>query len=102
MRIEQKLCQVKITPIDVECNKMYRSKGSIQEFTYFVSGLDIKLEQSENDSPVMNPVRKKIGCRWRNTMSHILFLGQLIQIYGLVVEVSHSELGDMCSIPDEC
>ena len=35
-------------------------------------------------------------------MSHILFLGQLIQIYGLVVEVSHSELGDMCSIPDEC
>ena len=90
------------TPIDVQCDKMYRLKGSIQEFTYFVSGLDIKLEQSENDSPVMNPVRKKIGCRWRNTMSHILFLGQLIQIYGLVVEVSHSELGDMCSIPDEC
>ena len=66
------------TPIDVQCDKMYRLKGSIQEFTYFVSGLDIKLEQSENDSPVMNPVRKKIGCRWRNTMSHILFLGQSI------------------------
>ena len=30
---------------------------AFKNFSYFVSGLDIKLEQSENDSPA----RKKIG-----------------------------------------
>ena len=40
------------TPIYVECDKMYRSKVCVQEFSYFVSGLDIQLEQYENDSPV--------------------------------------------------
>ena len=42
---------------------MYRSKVCVQEFWYFVSGLDIQLEQSENDSPV----RKKsvTGCEIR-------------------------------------
>ena len=55
------------TPIYVECNKMYRSKVCVQEFSYFVSGLDIQLEKSEYDSPVC----QKIGCRWQNTTSHI-------------------------------
>ena len=86
------------TPFYVECNKMYRSKVCAQEFSYFVSGLDIQLEQSENNSPL----RKKISCRWRNTTSHIpCFIGQLIQTNGLVVEVSSRELGCMGSIPDE-
>ena len=42
------------TPIYVKCDKMYRPKVCVQEFWYFkfVSGLDIQLEQSENDSPV--------------------------------------------------
>ena len=40
------------TPIYVECCEMYQSKVCFQEFSYFVSGLDIQLEQSENDSPV--------------------------------------------------
>ena len=56
-----------LTPIYVECDKMYRSKVCVQEFSYFASGLDIQLKKSEYD----NPVRKKIGCRWRNTTSHI-------------------------------
>ena len=41
------------TPIYVECDKMYRSKVCVQEFSYFVSGLGIQLEQSENNSPVL-------------------------------------------------
>ena len=40
------------TPIYVECDKMYQSKVCVQEFSYFVSGLDIQLEKSEYDSPV--------------------------------------------------
>ena len=31
---------------------MYRSKVSVQEFLYSVSGLDIHHKQSENNSPV--------------------------------------------------
>ena len=45
------LCENILTPIAVECDKMYRSKVCVQQFSYFVSGLDIQLEQSENDSP---------------------------------------------------
>ena len=48
-------------------NKMYRSKVCVQEFLYFVSGLDIQLEQSENDNPVCS------GCRLQYTTSHIMF-----------------------------
>ena len=104
MSIEQKIVQSEniSTPIYVECNKMYRSKVCVQEFSYFVSGLDIQLEQSENDSPV----RKKIGCRWRNTTSHTVtytrFFGQTIRSYGLVVKKSRSELVGMGSIPTGC
>ena len=41
----------------VECDKMYWSYVCIQEFWYFVSGLDTQLEQLEKDSLV----RKNIG-----------------------------------------
>ena len=48
------------TPIHVQCDKMYQSKVCVQEFWYFVSGLDIRPEQSKND----NPAPKKLvqGC----------------------------------------
>ena len=71
------------TPIFFECDKRYQSKDCVQGFTYFVSGLDIQLQQSENNSPV----RKTNGCRWRNTTSHIpFFFLQLIWTNGLVVK----------------
>ena len=62
------------TPIYVECDKMYRSKVCVQEFSYFVSGLDIQVEKSEYNSPV----RQKISCRWRNMMIHIYSFFQVI------------------------
>ena len=34
------------TPIYAECYKMYWSKVCVQEFSYFVSGLDIQVEKS--------------------------------------------------------
>ena len=85
------------TPIYVECDKMYRSK--VQGFWYYVSGLDIQLEKSEYDSPL----RKKIGCRWQNTTSHVLFFfEQSIRTNGLAVMACRREKGDMGSIPDLC
>ena len=83
-------------PIYVECNKMYKSKVCVQEFSYFMSGLDIQLEKSKYDSPV----RKKIGCRWRNTTSHIPFFSAVDTIQWL--ETGCSESGDMGSNPEEC
>ena len=58
-----------IEQLYVECDKMDQSKVCVQELLYFVSGLDIRLEQSENNSPIS----KKIDCKWRNTTSHIPF-----------------------------
>ena len=58
------------TPIYVECSKMYWSKVCVQDFWYFVPGLDIQPEQSEND----NPACKKSCDRLLNTpTSNILF-----------------------------
>ena len=47
---------------------MYQSKVCVQEFWYFMPGLDIQPEQSEDD----NPASKKAvaGC---DTASNILF-----------------------------
>ena len=94
MSIEQKMCQVKniSTPIYVKCDMMYWSKVCVQEFSFFVSGLDIQLEQSEYDSPVC----KKISCRWHHGK-----IGRVMYCF-FVVKVSHRESGDMGSIPDEC
>ena len=57
------------TLIYVKWGKIHQSKVCVQEFWYFVSGLDIQLEQSKNDCFVC----KKVGCRFRNTTSHISF-----------------------------
>ena len=74
--------------IYVECDKLYRSKVCVHEFSYFLSCLDIQLEKSAYDSPV----RKKIGCRWRNTTIHNRFFRKLIRANGLVVKVSRVSL----------
>ena len=58
-----------LTPIYLECDKMYQSKVCVQEFSYFVSGLDIQVEKFEYNSPV----RQKFSCRWQNMTSRTLF-----------------------------
>ena len=40
------------TAIHDECDWMYQAKVCVQEFSYFVSGLDIQLQQFKNKSPV--------------------------------------------------
>ena len=40
------------TPIYVECDKMYSSKVCVQEFSYFVSDLDIQIEKNGYNSLV--------------------------------------------------
>ena len=82
------------TPIYVECNKMYQSKGCVQEFSYIVSCVDIQLEQSQYNSP--NSVA---GCEKRRVIYR--FFQQLIRTYGLVVKASRRESDGMDSIPDE-
>ena len=37
-----------ISTLYVECDQMYQSKFCVQEFSYFMSGLNIQLEHSEN------------------------------------------------------
>ena len=64
-----KIVQSENIPIYVECDKMSQSEACVKEFSYFMSGLDIQLKNSKYYSPVC----KKIGCRWRNTTSHIPF-----------------------------
>ena len=90
------------TPIYVECDKMYRSKVCVQEFSYFVSGLDIQLEKSEYYSPV----RKKIRCSLNLQVAKYdypftVFFTQLIQTNGLVVKTGCLEWGDMGVMPAE-
>ena len=41
------------TQIYVECDKMYRSKVCVQEFSYIVSGLDIQVKKSKYNSPTL-------------------------------------------------
>ena len=86
------------TPIDVECYKMYRSKVCVQELSYFVSGLDIKLEKSEFNSPVHKKNQLQVA---KYDESYTVSFEKVIQTYGLMVKVSHSEFGDLSSIPDE-
>ena len=86
------------TPIYVECDKMHQSKVCIQEFLCFVSGLDIQLDQSKNNSPVRKKNQLQLA-KYGETYTG--FFKQLIQTNGLVVKVSSSESGNLGSIPDE-
>ena len=86
------------TPIYVECDKMYRSKVCVQEFWYFVPGLDIQLEQSENNSPICKKNRLQVA---KYNKSHTGYFKSMIRIYGVAVKVCHRESVDLGSIPDE-
>ena len=87
------------TPGYVECDKIYRSKVCVQEVWYFVSGLDIQLEQSENDNPVRKKNRLQVA---KHNASYTVFFGHLIRTYGLVVKVSSRETDDLGSMPARC
>ena len=88
------------TPIYVECCEMYQSKVCVQEFSYFVSGLDIQLEQSEYDSLAVL-YAKNICCRWQKYKeSCTVFFKQSIGTNGLVDKESCSEFGNLGSSPD--
>ena len=72
-----------MSPIYVECYKMYQSMVCVQEFQYFVSGLDIQIEKSEYDSPV---------CQKSNRYKP---MAQLLRLQGC------RKSGNMDLIPDE-
>ena len=87
------------TPIYVECHKMCQSKVWVQEFWYFVSGLDIQLEQSKSNNPICR------GCWLQNTCHTLLFLDCRISAdknLCLVVKVSWKWSGEMGSNPTGC
>ena len=84
------------TPIHVECEKMYRSNICVQEFWYFVSGLDI-----QNGSPVLcvQDCRSRIVLYAKKSVAggeiqrviYRFFFELLIRTNGLVVKVSRRE-----------
>ena len=55
MSIEQKivLSENISTPIYVECYYMYQSTVRVQEFWYFMSGVEIQLEQSKQGAETL-------------------------------------------------
>ena len=71
------------TPIYVVCDKIYRSKVCVQEFSYFLSGLDIQLEKSEYNSPVRKKNRLQVA---KYDETYTPFLHQLIRTNGLAVK----------------
>ena len=71
---------------------MYRSKVCSQEFWYFVSGLDIQLEQSEYDSDVPKKNRLQVA---KYDDSYKVFFESLIRTKGTIVKVSWSEFEDL-------
>ena len=87
------------TPIYVECDKIYRRKVCVQEFLYFVPGLDIQPEQSKTDNPARN--NAVAGCETLRLLLTVLF-SRLTQTHGLEVKVSRSESGDSGSILVRC
>ena len=87
LSIEQKLCEVKyFDSIYVECDKMYRSKVCVQEFSYSVSGLDVSIYLNNPRTTVLY-VKNRLQVAKYNE-SYTVFFKQLIQNNGLVVKVS--------------
>ena len=86
------------TPIYIECDKMYRSKVCVQEFTYFVSGLDVQLEKTE----MIVLYAKKWLQMAKYYESCTVSFWQIIGTTGLAVEVSRSEFGNLDLTPEEC
>ena len=104
MSIEQKLCKVKLFQLQSMLNM---SRCIDQRFAFKNYGVSCLALIFYLKNPSMT-VLKKICCRWRNTMSHILLsFGQFILtngLPGLLVKVSNRESGNIGSImiPDEC
>ena len=69
---------------------MYPSKVCVQDFWHFVSGLDIQLEQSENNSPIRKKYQLQVE---KYNESYTFFSEQVIIVLtnGLLVQVSRSE-----------
>ena len=72
---------------------MYRSQVCVEEFWYFVPGIDIQVEESENDNPALqkayganSPVSKQVN-------SYAIFFYRLTRTYVLVVKVIHRKFG---------
>ena len=91
--IEQKLCKEKyLTPIFVKFYDIYWAKVGSPEFWYILPGLNIQLEQSENDNPVCNEIS-------RYDISNTSFFSRSMQTHSLVVKASCSESVYMGWIP---
>ena len=74
MSIEQKMCKEKIFQLQSMLNVI----GCINQwfaFWYFVSGLDIQLEQSENDNPVHTQKKKLQVAKYDKTYT-VFFFGR--------------------------
>ena len=98
MSIEQKMCKEKIFQLQSMLNVI----GCINQwfaFWYFVSGLDIQLEQSENDNPVHTQKKKVAGCKIRQDIYCFFFRKIIIRTRGSVVKASSRESGDLGLIP---
>ena len=89
------------TPIYVECDKMYRSKVCVQEFSYFLPGLDIQLERSRVPQSCTQKNQLQVA---KYNESYTIFFEHLIRTNGLVVKTGCKlgESGDMGSNPVEC
>ena len=106
MSIEQKLCEVKIFQLQFMSNVIRSwSKVCIQKFWYFLSGLDIQLEQSKNDIVATILYAKKSVAGYQIQREKYFYFSELIRTYGLAVKVSRRESGDLGSngfIPARC
>ena len=67
--IQQNMCSVKIFQLQSMSNAItYIDEGLLSRIWYMVSGLDIQLEQSENDNPAWK--NQFQGCKMRRVIYH--------------------------------
>ena len=105
MSIEQKLCEVKIFWLQSMLNaiRCIDQRFEIKNSCISCLALIFNLKNYTNIPLCKKFLYAKIGCRWRNTTSHIPFFFELlIRTNGLVVKTGCRESGDMGSIPKEC
>ena len=80
-----------LTPIYVECDKMYRSKVCVQEFSYSCLALIFNLK---NPSTTVLYAKKSVA---GGEIRRVIY-----RFFSLVVKVSRSESGALGSSPNEC
>ena len=80
-----------------QCNNMYESTVCCQELWHTLSGLDIQVEQFENDNPGHDKMFRDCEKprKWRFIYRNF---NKSIQTYGFVVKVGCSASGDIGSI----